>query len=198
MKGNQHGFRSASIGELSVHGHYPSLPRVVEPPLDTPENATRFLRKIVIMDKEIKDKRVEFRVPEKEKKLWNAEAKARKISVGELIRNAVMDFLGKIRDLVFVRKETIEHARIVAISRLSNNLNQIARNLNSALKYENPINVLNTQAKLVEILNEAMVIEDLACGIENGDERLAILEHVKSNFELHKEILSQIRQKNSI
>lgn len=74
------------------------------PPLDTPENATRFLRKIVIMDKEIKDKRVEFRVPENEKKLWNAEAKARNISVGELIRNAVADFLGKIRDLVFVRK----------------------------------------------------------------------------------------------
>ena len=85
------------------------------------------------MDKEIKDKRVEFRVSENEKKLWNAEAKARKISVGELIRNAVADFLGKIRDLVFVRKETIEHSRIVAISRLSNNLNQIARDLNSAL-----------------------------------------------------------------
>ena len=77
------------------------------------------------MDTGIKDKRVEFRVPENEKKLWNAEAKARKISVGELIRNAVADFLGKIRDLVFVRKETIEHSRIVAISRLSNNLNQL-------------------------------------------------------------------------
>ena len=150
------------------------------------------------MDKETKDKRVEFRVPEKEKKLWNAEAKARKISVGELIRNAVADFLGKIRDLVFVRKETIEHTRIVAISRLSNNLNQIARDLNFALKYRNPIDVLNTQAKLMEILNEAMVIEDFARGIENGDEYLAILEHVKSNSELYKEILSQIRQKNSI
>lgn len=150
------------------------------------------------MDKEIKDKRVEFRVPENEKKLWNAEAKARKISVGELIRNAVADFLGKIRDLVFVRKETIEHSRIVAISRLSNNLNQIARDLNSALKYGNPIDVLNTQAKLVEILNEAIKIEDCARRIENGDECLAILEHVKSNSELYKEILSQIRQKNSI
>ena len=149
------------------------------------------------MDKEIKDKRMEFRVPENEKKLWNAEAKARKISVGELIRNAVADFLGKIRDLVFVRKETIEHARIVAISRLSNNLNQIARNLNSALKYENPINVLNTQAKLVEILNEAIIIEDYARRIENGDEQLAVLEYVKSNSELCEEILSQIRQKDS-
>ena len=140
---------------------------------------------------------MEFRVPENEKKLWNAEAKARKISVGELIRNAVADFLGKIRDLVFVRKETIEHARIVAISRLSNNLNQIARNLNSALKYENPINVLNTQAKLVEILNEAIIIEDYARRIENGDEQLAVLEYVKSNSELCEEILSQIRQKDS-
>ena len=119
------------------------------------------------MDKGIKDKRVEFRVPENEKKLWNAEAKARNISVGELIRNAVADFLGKIRDLVFVRKETIEHSRIVAISRLSNNLNQIARDLNSALKYGNPIDVLNTQAKLVEILNEAIIIEDCARRIEN-------------------------------
>lgn len=150
------------------------------------------------MDKEIKDKRVEFRVPENEKKLWNAEAKARNISVGELIRNAVADFLGKIRDLVFVRKETIEHSRIVAISRLSNNLNQIARDLNSALKYGNPIDVLNTQAKLVEILNESIIIEDCARRIEKGDECLAILEHVKSNSELYKEILSQIRQKNSI
>ena len=150
------------------------------------------------MDKETKDKRVEFRVLEKEKKLWNAEAKARKISVGELIRNAVMDFLGKIRDLVFVRKETIEHARIVAISRLSNNLNQIARNLNFALKYGNPIDVLNTQAKLMEILNEAMVIENFARGIENGDERLAILAYFESDPKLHDRILSYIDEKNSI
>ena len=149
------------------------------------------------MDKETKDKRVEFRVPEKEKKLWNAEAKAREISVGELIRNAVADFLGKTRDLVFVKKETIEHARIVAISRLSNNLNQIARDLNFALKYENPIDILNTQAALVKILGKAMAIEDFARGIENGDECLAIVEYVKSNSELHKEILSQIRQRNS-
>lgn len=149
------------------------------------------------MDKEIKDKRVEFRVPEKEKKLWNAEAKARKISVGELIRNAVMDFLGKIRDLVFVRKETIEHARIVAISRLSNNLNQIARNLNSALKYENPINVLNTQAKLVEILNEAIIIEDYARRIEKGDERLAILAYFERDPKLQDMIMAYLDEKNS-
>ena len=134
------------------------------------------------MDKETKDKRVEFRVPEKEKKLWNAEAKARKISVGELIRNAVMDFLGKIRDLVFVRKETIEHARIVAISRLSNNLNQIARNLNSALKYGNPIDVLNTQAKLVEILHKAMVIEYYARRLKSQSLRSTWRESARLNL----------------
>ena len=149
------------------------------------------------MDKETKDKRVEFRVPEKEKKLWNAEAKARKISVGELIRNAVADFLGKIRDLVFVQKETIEHARIVAISRLSNNLNQIARDLNSALKYGNPIDVLNTQAKLVEILYKAMVIEYYARGIENGDERLEILAYFESDPKLRDVIMAYLDEKNS-
>lgn len=150
------------------------------------------------MDKEIKDKRVEFRVPENEKKLWNAEAKARKISVGELIRNAVADFLGKIRDLVFVRKETIEHSRIVAISRLSNNLNQIARDLNSALKYGNPIDVLNTQAKLVEILNEAIIIEDCTRRIEKGDERLAILAYFESDPKLRDVIMEYLHKKNSI
>lgn len=149
------------------------------------------------MDKETKDKRVEFRVPEKEKKLWNAEAKAREISVGELIRNAVADFLGKIRDLVFVQKETIEHARIVAISRLSNNLNQIARDLNSALKYGNPIDVLNTQAKLVEILYKAMVIEYYARGIENGDERLEILAYFESDPKLRDVIMAYLDEKNS-
>ena len=149
------------------------------------------------MDKEIKDKRVEFRVPENEKKLWNAEAKARKISVGELIRNAVADFLGKTRDLVFVKKETIEHARIVAISRLSNNLNQIARNLNFALKYGNPIDVLNTQAKLVEILYKAMVIEYYARGIEKGDERLEILAYFESDPKLRDVIMAYLDEKNS-
>lgn len=149
------------------------------------------------MDKEIKDKRVEFRVPENEKKLWNAEAKARKISVGELIRNAVADFLGKTRDLVFVKKETIEHARIVAISRLSNNLNQIARDLNSALKYGNPIDVLNTQAKLVEILYKAMVIEYYARGIEKGDERLEILAYFESDPKLRDVIMAYLDEKNS-
>lgn len=150
------------------------------------------------MDKETKDKRVEFRVPEKEKKLWNAEAKARKISVGELIRNAVADFLGKIRDLVFVKKETIEHARIVAISRLSNNLNQIARDLNFALKYGNPIDVLNTQAKLVEILHKAMLIEYYARKIENGDGRLEILAYFESDPKLHDVIMAYLDEKNSI
>ena len=149
------------------------------------------------MDKETKDKRVEFRVPEKEKKLWNAEAKAREISVGELIRNAVADFLGKTRDLVFVKKETIEHARIVAISRLSNNLNQIARDLNSALKYGNPIDVLNTQAKLVEILYKAMVIEYYARGIEKGDERLEILAYFESDPKLRDVIMAYLDEKNS-
>ena len=149
------------------------------------------------MDKETKDKRVEFRVPEKEKKLWNAEAKAREISVGELIRNAVADFLGKTRDLVFVKKETIEHARIVAISRLSNNLNQIARDLNSALKYGNPIDVLNTQAKLVEILYKAMVIEYYARGIEKGDERLEILAYFESDPKLRDVIMAYLAEKNS-
>ena len=150
------------------------------------------------MDKEIKDKRVEFRVPENEKKLWNAEAKARKISVGELIRNAVAYFLGKIRDLVFVRKETIEHSRIVAISRLSNNLNQIARDLNSALKYGNPIDVLNTQAKFVEILNEAIIIEDCARRIEKGDERLAIFAYFESDRKLWDVIMEYLDKKSSI
>ena len=149
------------------------------------------------MDKETKDKRVEFRVPEKEKKLWNAEAKAREISVCELTRNAVADFLGKTRDLVFGKKETIEHASIVAISRLSNNLNQIARDLNSALKYGNPIDVLNTQAKLVEILYKAMVIEYYARGIEKGDERLEILAYFESDPKLRDVIMAYLDEKNS-
>ncbi len=44
LKGNQHGFRSASIGELSVHGHYPSLPRVVDTPSGHPRKRYAFLK----------------------------------------------------------------------------------------------------------------------------------------------------------
>lgn len=86
----------------------------------------------------------------------------------------------------------------MAISRLSNNLNQIARDLNSALKYGNPIDILNTQAKLVEILNEAIKIEDCARRIEKGDERLAIFAYFESDRKLWDVIMEYLDKKNSI
>ena len=172
-------------------------------PLDSPPNNATHLD----MQQEIKRKRVEILTTFSEHKQWIDQVRARKFSsIGEFIRAAVRSFLSVSGNITSTVKSYFtpnpklrDHYQAVAINRIGNNVNQIARALNSALAHDDPINVAAADIKLGCILMLTLELYHIAqridsCNADGSAEMdILILHYLRAHPEERNEIIAAIK-----
>lgn len=192
------------IGKTSVSVGFPALAKgvVYHHPSGHP---SKKLPSSINMKTENKTKRVELLTHPTEHTQWQAEAKKRNYkSVGEFIRSAVQYFLAGVTNVV---KSTFgnsgksrDHYRAVALNRIGNNINQIARALNSALSREEPVDIIAVDLKLAQTVILASEIYHLATKLESGEksldaeEDLLIIHYLYRNKAKRNEILTIMQE----
>ena len=159
------------------------------------------------MENETKTKRVELLAHPSEHEQWKAETKQRNYkSIGEFIRSAIQYFIlgaanvgAKIKSVLAPSSAKSRcHYQAVAINRIGNNVNQIARALNTSLANNTPIDVIKADIKLGQILILATEIYHIAQRLDepdksrNTEEDLLILDYLYTNKAKRNELLAMI------
>lgn len=159
------------------------------------------------MKTETKRKRVEILAYPSEHKEWTQASRNRKFSsLGEFIRAAVRSFLGVTGEVVTSVKSFFtpnlkmrDHYQAVAINRIGNNVNQIARSLNSALAHGHPVNIVATDLKLGCILMLTHELYHIAQRIDSRDTNgsaemdILILHYLRAHPDKRNEIIATIK-----
>lgn len=159
------------------------------------------------MKTETKQKRVEILTYPSEHKEWTQASRNRKFSsLGEFIRAAVRSFLivagevaTSVKSFVMQNPKMRDHYQAVAINRIGNNVNQIARSLNSALAHGHPVNIVATDLKLGCILMLTHELYHIAQRIDSRDadgsaeEDILILHYLRSHPDKRNEIIATIK-----
>ena len=197
-------FQGQGIVKTSVSGAFHDLAKgeASPPPLEPPLKKATLLS----MENETKTKRVELLAHPSEHEQWKAETKQRNYkSIGEFIRSAIQYFIlgaanvgAKIKSAFTGSTKSRCHYQAVAINRIGNNVNQIARALNTSLANNTPIDVIKADIKLGQILILATEIYHIAQRLDepdksrNTEEDLLILDYLYTNKAKRNELLAMI------
>ena len=159
------------------------------------------------MKTETKRKRVEILAYPTEHKEWSQASRTRNYkSLGEFIRAAVRSFMSvangvttSVKSFLIQNPKLREHYQAVAINRIGNNVNQIARSLNSALAHGHPVNIVATDLKLGCILMLTLELYHIAqridsCNADGSAEMdILILHYLRAHPEERNEIIAAIK-----
>ena len=159
------------------------------------------------MKTETKRKRVEILAYPTEHKEWSQASRTRNYkSLGEFIRAAVRSFLivagevaTSVKSFVMQNPKMRDHYQAVAINRIGNNVNQIARSLNSALAHGHPVNIVATDLKLGCILMLVLELYHIAQHIDSHDTNgsaemdILILHYLRAHPDKRHEIITDIK-----
>jgi len=206
-KSNLGGVPTASIYDC---GHKPQSQLAKGVPLGSPEVATQPKKKEknnVKKPEERASETIKFRATADQKtELKKAVKQSKFKDISKFIWAAITKFMGSVASSVSAvfagKSDTKLPTRLGNLNRIANNLNQIARALNTAIKYDTPIDVFKVQSHLILILDQLVqlyeITEKLAekCGEDNADEYVAILKYLEDNSDLKAKILAQIHDKN--
>lgn len=206
-KSNLGGVPTASI---YVCGHRPQTQLAKGVPLGSPEVATQPQKKEKNNAKKPEERAsemIKFRATAEQKSGLKEAVKQSKFKdLTKFIWAAINKFMGSVASSVSAvlngKSKSKLPTRVGNLNRVANNLNQIARALNTAVAYDTPIDIFKVQVQLVLILNQLVqlyeITEKLAekVGEDNTDEYVAILKFLEDNPDLKSEILVKIHNEN--
>lgn len=199
--------KTASIYD---YGHKPQSQLAKGAPLGSPEVATQPQKKEKNNAKKPEERAsetIKFRATETQKSELKKAVKQSKFKdLTKFIWAAITKFVGSVASsvsAVFAGKYDAKlPTRVGSLNRIANNLNQIARALNTATKYDTPIDIFKVQSHLILILNELVQVHEITeklvekIGEDNAEEYVAILKFLDNNADLKAEILEQIHDEN--
>jgi hypothetical protein len=207
---SESGMDGVPTASIYVCGHRPQTQLDRGCPPVPPEVATQPQKKEKNNAKKPEERAsemIKFRATEAQKsKLKDAVKQSKFKDISKFIWAAITKFMGSVASsvsAVFTSKyDTKLPTRVGSLTRIANNLNQIARALNTATKYDTPIDIFKVQVQLVLILNELVQVHEITeklvekIGEDNADEYVAILKFLDCNPDLKSEILVKIHNEN--
>ena len=101
-----------------------------------------------------KDKFIKIRFQDEEREELFEAAKKRGMKLSDLIRNAVCGYIGRTQTKIkpAMNIVAVPDKVIIAVNKIGTNVNQLARSVNTAIKYGENFDAIAIQATLFEVL----------------------------------------------
>lgn len=158
MIGENFEITGASSGLCPQSGHKPACEEGFTPLLRTSPNATRSYQNMGQpadkAKKPNKDKFIKIRFQDEEREELFEAAKKREMKLSDLIRNAVCGYIGRTQTKIkpAMNIVAVPDKVIIAVNKIGTNVNQLARSVNTAIKYGENFDAIAIQATLFEVL----------------------------------------------
>lgn len=158
MIGENFEITGASSGLCPQSGHKPACEEGFTPLLRTSPNVTRSYQNMGQLadkaKKPNKDKFIKIRFQDEEREELFEAAKKRGMKLSDLIRNAVCGYIGRTQTKIkpAMNIVAVPDKVIIAVNKIGTNVNQLARSVNTAIKYGENFDAIAIQATLFEVL----------------------------------------------
>lgn len=158
MIGENFEITGVSSGLCPQSGHKPACEEGFTPLLRTSSNATRSYQNMEQQadkaKKPNKDKFIKIRFQDEERAELFEAAKKRGMKLSDLIRNSVCGYIGRTQTKIKPAMSIIAvpDKVIIAVNKIGTNVNQLARSVNTAVKYGENFDAIAIQATLFEVL----------------------------------------------
>ncbi len=158
MIGENFEITGASSGLCPQSGHKPACEEGFTPLLRTAPNATRSYQNTGQVAGRTKtpnkDKFIKIRFRDEERAELFVAAKERGMKLSDLIRNSVCGYIGRTQTKIKPAMNIIAvpDKVIIAVNKIGTNVNQLARSVNTAVKYGENFDAIAIQATLFEVL----------------------------------------------
>lgn len=207
---SESGMGGVPTASIYVCGHRPQTQLAKGVPLGSPEVATQPQKKEKNNAKKPEERAsemIKFRATTEQKSGLKEAVKQSKFKdLTKFIWAAINKFMGSVASSVSAvlngKSKSKLPTHVGNLNRVANNLNQIARALNTAVAYDTPIDIFKMQVQLVLVLNELVQLHEITeklvekVGEDNTDEYVAILKFLDNNADLKAEILAQIHDED--